>query len=170
MLDGVANAGEPLRRLPPHHVLECGAGAVGHVLACGRGVSGCRGVAVLDSGYVLGLGPTERRKDSVMERVVVIGTSGSGKSTLADRLAQRYGLTHLELDAFVHGPRVNRTLGSPAAAQIARGARGRAARMLGALRVDGRDRQPPRFGVSRDTFTRTHSRFCIRNTAQRMPV
>lgn len=40
-----------------------------------------------------------------MERVVVIGTSGSGKSTLAERLAARYGLEHLELDAYVHGPK-----------------------------------------------------------------
>lgn len=39
-----------------------------------------------------------------MRRVVVIGTSGSGKSTLAGRLAARYSLVHLELDAFVHGP------------------------------------------------------------------
>jgi adenylate kinase family enzyme len=39
-----------------------------------------------------------------MDRIVIIGTSGSGKSTLAERLAQRLGLVHLELDAFVHGP------------------------------------------------------------------
>jgi adenylate kinase family enzyme len=39
-----------------------------------------------------------------MERVVVIGTSGSGKSTLAGRLAARYDLVHLELDAYAHGP------------------------------------------------------------------
>ena len=35
-------------------------------------------------------------------RVVVVGNTASGKSTLADRLARRYGLVHLELDAFAH--------------------------------------------------------------------
>jgi adenylate kinase family enzyme len=40
-----------------------------------------------------------------MDRVVVIGTSGSGKSTLARRLARRYDLVHLELDAYAHGPK-----------------------------------------------------------------
>jgi adenylate kinase family enzyme len=39
-----------------------------------------------------------------MKRILVIGTSGSGKTTLAERLANRLGLVHLELDAFVHGP------------------------------------------------------------------
>ena len=35
-------------------------------------------------------------------RVVVVGNTAAGKSTLAARLAQRYGLVHLELDAFAH--------------------------------------------------------------------
>lgn len=39
-----------------------------------------------------------------MRRVAVIGTSGSGKSTLARALADRLGVTAVELDAIRHGP------------------------------------------------------------------
>ena len=34
-----------------------------------------------------------------MQRIVIIGTSGSGKTTLAQRLADKLGLVHIELDA-----------------------------------------------------------------------
>jgi adenylate kinase family enzyme len=37
-------------------------------------------------------------------RVVVVGTSGSGKSTFAAQLARAMWATHIELDAFKHGP------------------------------------------------------------------
>lgn len=37
-------------------------------------------------------------------RVLVSGTSGSGKTTLAARLAEAWGLTHVEIDALFHGP------------------------------------------------------------------
>lgn len=40
----------------------------------------------------------------IPQRIVVIGNTASGKSTLAARLAARYDLVHLELDAFAHGP------------------------------------------------------------------
>ena len=39
-----------------------------------------------------------------MRRVAVIGNSGAGKSTLATKLADRYGLRHLELDEYAQGP------------------------------------------------------------------
>lgn len=34
----------------------------------------------------------------------MVGNTASGKSTLSARLAARYGLVHLELDAFAHQP------------------------------------------------------------------
>jgi adenylate kinase family enzyme len=39
-----------------------------------------------------------------MQRVSVAGASGSGKSTFAAALAERLGVTHVELDALHHGP------------------------------------------------------------------
>jgi adenylate kinase family enzyme len=39
-----------------------------------------------------------------VRRVAVIGTSGSGKTTVARRLAERLGVTHVELDALFWGP------------------------------------------------------------------
>jgi adenylate kinase family enzyme len=39
-----------------------------------------------------------------VERISVVGNSGSGKTTLARRLADRYGLEHIELDALFHHP------------------------------------------------------------------
>ena len=39
-----------------------------------------------------------------MQRVVVVGNSGSGKTTLARQLADKLGLTHIELDALFHQP------------------------------------------------------------------
>lgn len=40
----------------------------------------------------------------MMQRVVIFGTTGSGKSWLADRLAARFGLRVIELDALFWGP------------------------------------------------------------------
>jgi adenylate kinase family enzyme len=37
-------------------------------------------------------------------RIAVVGTSGSGKTTLAQRLAERLGVPHVELDALHWGP------------------------------------------------------------------
>ena len=39
-----------------------------------------------------------------MRRVNVKGTSGSGKSTFGRELAERLGVTYVELDALHHGP------------------------------------------------------------------
>lgn len=38
------------------------------------------------------------------ERVLIAGVTGSGKTTLARRLAETWGLRHVEIDAFFHGP------------------------------------------------------------------
>lgn len=40
----------------------------------------------------------------VPQRVIVVGVSGSGKTTLAQRIAERLGIDHVELDALHHGP------------------------------------------------------------------
>ena len=37
-------------------------------------------------------------------RISIIGSCCSGKTTLAARLAERLGVTHVELDALHHGP------------------------------------------------------------------
>ena len=39
-----------------------------------------------------------------LRRIAVIGTTGSGKTTMAQRLSQRLGLPHVELDALHWGP------------------------------------------------------------------
>lgn len=41
---------------------------------------------------------------STMRRIAVVGSSGSGKTTMARTLSERFGLTHIELDALHHGP------------------------------------------------------------------
>ncbi|GAA2842966.1 adenylate kinase family enzyme [Leucobacter komagatae] len=38
------------------------------------------------------------------DRVIIAGLTGSGKTTLARRLAEVWGLTHVEIDALYHGP------------------------------------------------------------------
>ena len=38
------------------------------------------------------------------ERVLIVGVTGSGKTTLARRIAERWDLTHHEIDALHHGP------------------------------------------------------------------
>lgn len=38
------------------------------------------------------------------DRFVVIGTNGAGKTTIAKRIARILGLSHVELDAYRHGP------------------------------------------------------------------
>lgn len=38
------------------------------------------------------------------DRFVVIGTSGAGKTTIAKRIARILGLSHVEFDAYRHGP------------------------------------------------------------------
>ncbi len=40
-----------------------------------------------------------------MQRVAIVGTTGSGKTTYARSLAARLGVSHLELDALLWGPR-----------------------------------------------------------------
>jgi adenylate kinase family enzyme len=40
----------------------------------------------------------------VPRRINVAGISGSGKTTTSQAIAQRLGLTHVELDALFHGP------------------------------------------------------------------
>jgi adenylate kinase family enzyme len=44
------------------------------------------------------------QRPALPQRIVVVGTSGSGKTTLARQLAQRCGLTYIELDALHWGP------------------------------------------------------------------
>ena len=39
-----------------------------------------------------------------VRRVFVVGTSGSGKTTAPKSIAQKVGLTHVELDSLFHGP------------------------------------------------------------------
>ena len=39
-----------------------------------------------------------------LKRVVVVGTSGAGKTTLAGELARLLDVSHVELDAYRHGP------------------------------------------------------------------
>ena len=39
-----------------------------------------------------------------MDRIVVLGTSGEGKTTLAKEIARILGITHVEFDAYRHGP------------------------------------------------------------------
>ncbi len=41
---------------------------------------------------------------NVGKRINVVGTTGSGKTTLARRLAQLFGVSHIELDALHWGP------------------------------------------------------------------
>jgi adenylate kinase family enzyme len=41
----------------------------------------------------------------VARRIAVVGTTGSGKTTIARRLAELYGLPHVELDALFWGPK-----------------------------------------------------------------
>lgn len=38
------------------------------------------------------------------QRVLIAGVTGSGKTTLAERIAERWGLVHHEIDALHHGP------------------------------------------------------------------
>ncbi|MCW2542459.1 MAG: family ATPase [Frankiales bacterium] len=40
----------------------------------------------------------------MLRRILVAGTSGSGKTTTAQRLSERLGLPHTEIDALFHGP------------------------------------------------------------------
>ncbi len=44
------------------------------------------------------------RKTPGVRRLVVVGTTGSGKTTLARELSRILGVTHVELDAYRHGP------------------------------------------------------------------
>ncbi|MCE5260332.1 MAG: AAA family ATPase, partial [Chloroflexi bacterium] len=49
-------------------------------------------------------GQTPAASTRTMRRVYIIGLSGSGKTTLSARLARRYGLLHIEIDALNWGP------------------------------------------------------------------
>lgn len=42
--------------------------------------------------------------DMPLQRIAIVGVSGSGKTTLARQLAQRLGLTHVELDSLYWDP------------------------------------------------------------------
>jgi len=42
--------------------------------------------------------------DGPIRRVTVVGSSGSGKTTFAAQLAERLGVSHIELDAIYWGP------------------------------------------------------------------
>ena len=48
--------------------------------------------------------PRQRQPPNGLKRIVVIGTSGAGKTFLARQLSKRLGITHVELDAYRHGP------------------------------------------------------------------
>jgi adenylate kinase family enzyme len=37
-------------------------------------------------------------------RIIIVGTSGAGKTTLAERVADRLGIEHVEIDGLHHGP------------------------------------------------------------------
>ena len=39
-----------------------------------------------------------------MNRILIVGISGAGKTLLAQRIAERTGLPHVEVDALYHGP------------------------------------------------------------------
>ncbi len=45
-----------------------------------------------------------RGSEADLSRVVVIGTSGSGKTTMAKDISEILGVTHVEFDAYRHGP------------------------------------------------------------------
>ena len=51
-----------------------------------------------------GLRDPDEVPPGLSDRVLICGVSGSGKTTLARRLAERWGLTHTEIDALYHGP------------------------------------------------------------------
>jgi adenylate kinase family enzyme len=39
-----------------------------------------------------------------MKRIIIVGATGSGKTTLAQKVAQRLGITHFEIDSVYWGP------------------------------------------------------------------